>query len=323
VFLTTGGRRDFTAFFDAPHLLPAGLRLDAYLGSEKQIATPYYGVGNATPYDETLDQDEGPNPFYYRFGRTRHSATFNLQRSVAGSPVRWLVGAGLVRTSVLPVPENDGTTLYEMDVNSTGHTDWSNYVRAGLVWDSRDRGTAPRSGAWTEILVQRVDDRFGADASYTRWTLTDRRYCSLGERVVFAHRYLLQSAGDGAPLHDLFQVQTSFKQQEGLGGSKTVRGVLKNRFVGRSMLVWNAELRWRAADFLLFGRSLHMTLSGFVDQGRVWDGSVQLDELLADLHRTFGGGIRFGIGENFTVAVDTGPSEEAGRPIYIGLGYLY
>jgi hypothetical protein len=78
VFLTTGGRRDFTAFFDAPHLLPAGLRLDAYLGSEKQIATPYYGVGNATPYDETLDQDEGPNPFYYRFGRTRHSATFNL-----------------------------------------------------------------------------------------------------------------------------------------------------------------------------------------------------------------------------------------------------
>ena len=237
VFLTTGGRRDFTAFFDAPHLLPAGLRLDAYLGSEKQIATPYYGVGNATPYDETLDQDEGPNPFYYRFGRTRHSATFNVQRSVAGSPVRWLVGAGLVRTSVLPVPENDGTTLYEMDVNSTGHTDWSNYVRAGLVWDSRDRGTAPRSGAWTEILVQRVDDRFGADASYTRWTLTDRRYFSLGERVVFAHRYLLQSAGDGAPLHDLFQVQTSFKQQEGLGGSKTVRGVLKNRFVGRSMLV--------------------------------------------------------------------------------------
>ena len=322
VFLTSRGRRDFTVFFDAPHWLSNGWRLDAYLGSKKQIATPYYGIGNATPYDETLEDDEGPNPFFYRFGRTRRSATFNLQRNVAETPLRWLVGAGLVRTSVLPVPENDGATLYE-NVSSTEQTAWSNYVRTGLVWDSRDRETGPRSGAWTELLVQRVDESFGADAGYTRWTFTDRRYFPLGERVVFAHRYLLQGVGAGAPAHDLFQVQTSFKQQEGLGGAKTVRGVLKNRFVGRGMLVWNAELRWRAADFLLVGKSFHMVLSAFVDQGRVWDGDVRLDELMTDLHRGFGGGVRFGMGENFTVAVDVGRSEEAGMPMYIGLGYLY
>ena len=323
VFLTSRGRRDFTVFFDAPHVLAAGWRLDAYLGSEKQIATPYYGVGNAKPYDEALDDDDGPDPFYYRFGRTRRSATFNLQRNVAETPLRWLIGAGLVRTSVLPVPENDGGTLYEMDVSSTDQTTWSNYVRTGLVWDSRDRETGPRSGVWTELLLQRVDESFGADAGYTRLTFTDRRYFSLGERIVFAHRYLLQGVGAGAPVHDLFQVQTSFKQQEGLGGAKTVRGVLKNRFVGRGMLVWNAELRWRAADFLLFGTSFHVVLSAFLDQGRVWDGNIRLGELMTDLHRGFGGGARFGMGENFIVAVDMGRSEEAGMPIYIGLGYLY
>ena len=43
----------------------------------------------------------------------------------------------------------------------------------------------------------------------------------------------------------------------------------------------------------------------------------------ADLHRGYGGGVRFGMGENFTVAVDMGRSEEAGMPLYIGLGYLY
>ena len=323
VFLTSEGRQDFTVFFDAPHLLSNGWRLDAYLGSEKQIATPYYGLGNATPYDETLEQSDGPDPFYYRFGRTRRSATFNLQRSVAETPVRWLVGAGLVRTDVLPVPEDDGSTLYEMEVGATDETVWSNYVRTGLVWDSRDRETGPRSGVWTELLIQRVGESFGADASYTRWTFTDRRYFSLGERVVFAHRYLLQGVGEGAPVHDLFQVQTSFKQQEGLGGAKTVRGVLKNRFVGRGMLVWNAELRWSAADFLLFGTSVHVVLSAFLDQGRVWDGNVQFDELLSDLHSGFGGGVRFGMGEDFIIAVDMGRSEEAGMPIYIGLGYLY
>ena len=323
VFLTSEGRRDFTMFFDAPHLLAAGWRLDAYLGSEEQIATPYYGIGNATAYDDVLDDDDGPNPFYYRFGRTRRSATFNLQRDLAETPLRWLIGAGLVRTSVLPVPENDGTTLYETVVSSTGQTAWSNYVRTGLVWDSRDRETGPRSGVWTELLIQRVDESFGADADYTRWTFTDRRYFSLGKHVVFAHRYLLQGVGAGAPEHDLFQVQTSFKQQEGLGGAKTVRGVLKNRFAGRGMLVWNAELRWRAADFLLLGRSFHVVLSAFLDQGRVWDGDVQFDELVTDLHRGFGGGVRFGMGENFIVALDMGRSEEAGMPMYIGLGYLY
>ena len=35
------------------------------------------------------------------------------------------------------------------------------------------------------------------------------------------------------------------------------------------------------------------------------------------------GGVRFGMGENFTVAIDMGSSEEAGKPLYIGLGYLY
>jgi len=323
VFLTSEGRRDFTMFFDAPHLLASGWRLDAYLGSEEQIATPYYGIGNATAYDDVLDDDDGPDPFYYRFGRTRRSATFNLQRDLAETPLRWLIGAGLVRTSVLPVPENDGTTLYETVVSSTGHTAWSNYVRTGLVWDSRDRETGPRSGVWTELLIQRVDESFGADADYTRWTFTDRRYFSLGEHVVLAHRYLLQGVGTGAPEHDLFQVQTSFKQQEGLGGAKTVRGVLKNRFAGRGMLVWNAELRWRAADFLLLGRSFHVVLSAFLDQGRVWDGNVRFDELVTDLHRGFGGGVRFGMGENFIVALDMGRSEEAGMPMYIGLGYLY
>jgi hemolysin activation/secretion protein len=82
-------------------------------------------------------------------------------------------------------------------------------------------------------------------------------------------------------------------------------------------------LRWRAADFRLLGKSFHMVLSAFVDQGRVWDGGVRLGEVLTDLHRGFGGGVRFGMGENFIVAIDAGRSEEAGMPMYIGLGYLY
>jgi outer membrane protein assembly factor BamA len=324
VFATTEGRRDFTLFFDAPHLLGGGWRLDAWAGSERHIATPYYGWGNDAEYDETRVTDA--NPSFYRYGRTRRRLAANLQRDVSGLPVRVLFGVGMTRTSVEPVPKGEGTTRYaqevvdDPDVTEVG---WSNHVRVGLVWDTRDRETAPSRGSWTELIVQVVDEALASDWSYTRWTLTDRRYFGLGSRLVLAHRILLQGTSGHVPIRDAQVLQTSFKQQEALGGAKSVRGVLKNRYVGKGMLVWNIELRWRAVDFRLLERSFHVTLSMFLDSGRVWAESIDLGDLWDDHHRGVGGGIRLGMGNNFTVAFDAATSEETGLPLYIGLGYLY
>jgi len=323
IFLTTGGRRDVTLFFDAPGVLPDGWRLDAFLGIEKRVTTPFYGLGNETLHDESLEDPNGPNPHFYAFGRLRRSATFNLQRSVGDTSLRALFGAGLVSTDIDPVPDDLGSTLYAEQADTSASTYWTSFVRGGLVWDTRDRETAPRRGTWTEVLVQRVDERLGADVAFTRWSFIDRRYFSLGERLVLAHRYLLQGVTGDAPVDQLQRVETSFKDTEGLGGSRTVRGLPKNRFTGRGMLVWNTELRWRVADFRAVGRPIHVTLSAFLDQGRVWSGGVRAGELLRDLHRGFGGGVHVGMGENFVVTLDAATSREAGLPIYIGLGYLF
>lgn len=323
VFITTEGRRDVTVFFDAPNLLPAGWRFDVFLGWERHVATPYYGLGNASDYDEGLDDEEGPNPFYYRFGRTRWSATTTVQRRLGASPYRLLAGIGLVHTSVLPVPESEGTTLLAQQQGADEWSSEASYVRLGAVRDTRDRETGPTRGSWSEVLVQRIPELLGADRGYTRWTVTHRHYVPVTSRLVLAGRILVQSVGTGAPVQDLFLVQTSFKQQEGLGGSKTVRGVLKNRFTGRGMAVMNAEARWRALDFTAVGRDFHLVLSAFADHGRVWAGDVRADELFKDLHRGVGGGLRVGMGENFTVAVDVATSEETGLPVYVGLGYLF
>jgi outer membrane protein assembly factor BamA len=321
--LTTGGRRDITLFLDAPHLLSGGWRLDAFVGSERQITTPYYGIGNETAFDPAIDDPDGPDPYYYRYGRTRRTASFNLQRPIVSSHLRLLFGAGLVQTTLDPFPRDHGTTLFALEHGATEETLWSNYVRGGVVWDTRDRETGPRRGSWTELLVQWVDEGLGANVNYGRWTLTDRRYLPIGDRFVFAHRYLLRGFTGNPPTDELFQVQTSFKQQEGLGGGKTVRGVLKNRFVGQGMLVWNAELRWRAIEFRALNRPFHVVFSAFVDHGRVWAEEVRLGELLNDLHRGVGGGVRIGMGENFLASVDVGHSSEAGFQVYLGMGYLY
>ena len=322
VFLTTEGRKDFTLFFDSPHLLPGGWRLDAFVGSEEHIATPYYGMGNASSYDPALESDT--NPYYYRFGRTRRSLSVNVQRPLGDTPLRLLLGAAAGHVGVTPVPQSRGTTLLAEELGAGPAPEgWTNSVRAGLVWDTRDRETGPHRGTWTEVLIQRADTWLGSDFSYTRTTFTDRRYVPLTSRLVFANRFLVQHVTEGAPLHDLHGIQASFKGQEGLGGAKSVRGVLKNRFVGRGTFLWNAEVRFRVADFRMLGRPSHTVLSAFVDSGRVWEDGLHPTDIFTDLHLGFGGGVRLGMGENFVVALDAGTGTETGMPIYIGLGYLF
>jgi hypothetical protein len=323
---TTKGRRDASVFFDAPHLLGGRWRLDAFGGIERLIATPFYGLGNETVYDPALETEA--DPYFYRFGRTRSQLRLNVQRPLGTLPLRVLAGLGVAYTEVDPTPLDEGTTLLDQTLHAgalpTGElAGWSNSVRAGLVLDTRDREIGPRRGTWTDLIVQRVDRALGSDFDYWRVTLTDRHYFPLAARLTLAQRVLLQTVVGDAPFFDLTVVQSSFKPQEGLGGSKTLRGVPKNRFTGNSLALSNTELRWRVADFRLAGRPFHLVTSGFVDAGRVWEEELVLAEIASELHVGVGGGLRVGMGENFVVALDVGHSRHAAAPFYIGLGYLY
>jgi outer membrane protein assembly factor BamA len=327
VDISTRGRRDVTLFFDSPHLLPGGWRLDAFLGSERHLATPYFGIGNATAYDPSIEGEDGPSPYYYRFGRVRQRGTVTLQRPLGAAGIRVLFGAGASHNTLDETPFDRGTTLLAEQLATTGATlpgGWSNHVRAGLIRDTRDRELGATRGSWSDLLVQRIDPTLGSDYAYTRWTLTDRRYQPLGgDRLVLANRFLLQGVSGDAPFYDLSIVQTSFKQQEGLGGAKTLRGLPKNRYVGEGLFLWNTEVRWRVVEAELRGTPVHVVLSAFVDQGRVWEREPVLEEVVTDLHRGVGGGVRLGMRSNFVVAVDVGHSAEAAAPVYIGLGYLF
>ncbi len=324
VFFTTGGRRDYTLFFDTPHLLGGGWRMDAYLASEQQIASPYYGLGNASPYNEALETDA--NPFYYRFGRTRRQLRVNVQRSLRGNEVRALVGFGVTHVGLEPVPKDSGTTFLAQQVAGGGEPapeGWWNYVRVGLIRDTRDREVGPTRGSWSELIVQRTDELLGSEGSFTRVTLTDRRYVALMPGLVYANRLVARQVIGDAPFYELSLLESSFKQQEGLGGAKSLRGLPLNRYVGDGLFLWNAELRWRALEWRLIGKPFHMVLSAFLDSGRVWHGDDGPTLDAGSLHHGYGGGVRVGMGENFVVAVDAGTAAGYGLGLYIGLGYLY
>lgn len=322
VFLTTRGRRDYTVFFDAPSLVGAW-RLDVFAGSQRQVATPYYGPGNEAVYEP--DRVTDSNPYYYRFGRKLNSVLVNLQHPVGDLPLRILMGAGVIRGTLDPIPEARGTTLVAEEIAAgarPGVEGWINHVRAGLIWDTRDREAAPARGTWSDLVVQRIDEILGSEVGYTRWTLTDRRYWRLGP-LVLVNRLLLQGITEEVPLVDLHRLQSSFRDQEGLGGARSLRGLLRNRYAGRGMFVWNTEVRWRTFGFEFWRRSFHLAVSAFLDQGRVWAGQPRPAGLLSDLHRGLGGGVRLGMGPDFVVGADVGTSSETGLQLYVGAGWLF
>ncbi|HEV8234122.1 MAG TPA: BamA/TamA family outer membrane protein, partial [Gemmatimonadaceae bacterium] len=198
LLLTTEGRRDVTVFFDAPALLPGGWRVSAFTGREQQLAQPYYGIGNATPYDPNLE--EAPNAYFYRFGRTRLRASADFQHRIGRSSARFLVGGGFARSTIDLTPHDSGTTLLAAQMNGqTPAPELANYLRAGLLWDTRDHEIGPTRGTWAEALIQRVSKGVGATEDFTRWTTTVRQYVPLAPRLTFAQRVVAQGIDGDAP----------------------------------------------------------------------------------------------------------------------------
>jgi outer membrane protein assembly factor BamA len=321
LFLTTEGRRDFVVFFDAPTLLPNGWRLDVWAGREQQYANPYYGIGNATVYDST--NEAAPNSFYYRYGNVQFRMASNLQHQIGKSSARVLFGVGFAHATTDATPYDSGTTLLATELAGAPAPEGNvNFVRAGIVWDTRDREIGPSRGTFADVIAQRVDKMLGATTSYTRVTATVRQYGTITPRLIAAGRVLVQQTSGDVPLYDIATILASYKSAEGVGGASSVRGLARNRFVGKGIVVGNAELRWRFLDFKVLGKSASLIATGFYDAGRVWNGAIQPAEIFKDLHTTLGGGMRIGLGQSFVIAVDYGKSVESGQ-LYIGLGYPF
>lgn len=318
VFRTTGGRRDYTLFVDVPRVAGSRWRLSGFAGHETHRAAPYYGVGNDTQRDRALE--EPPNERYYRYERERVQFLGSLQARVGRTPLRVAAGGGLIRTRIGEIPR--GATASYLDDERGGEPapeGWTNFARIGLGWDTRDREIHTRRGTYVDVLVQRFDARIGSDWDFTRTTVTARKFVPVAPRVTLAGRVLVQNVSGDAPLHELAVIQTNFRPQEGLGGASSVRGIPRSRFVGRGLALSNAEVRWRARE----GQSASLTLSAFVDAGRVWENGVELGSATTGLKTGAGLGARLGLGPNFVVGLDVGHSKEATAPIYLGLGFLF
>ena len=111
------------------------------------------------------------------------------------------------------------------------------------------------------------------------------------------------------------EAPSSIKDQIGLGGGKTIRGINRNRVVGEGFLYGNAELRWKPVHFNWINQNFYIGLVGFFDFGQIVQNvdlvsRVSSSDILTQneyfnldeddkLHTSYGAGLRVVMNENF------------------------
>jgi len=230
-------------------------------------------------------------------------------------------------------------------------------VRLGLLFDTRDKEGAPSRGIWAEGHVIIAPKWLGTTNPYYKYSLTFRHYVPIVKNDILTFAYRLNyegTFGKEAPYYILPYITTVGQayDRDGMGGYRTIRGIMRNRVQGLDMASYNAELRWRFVSFPLWKQNIAFGLSLFSDGTMVTKGRdmtfrgeeqyrAEYDAYMkqgADAdrpHITVGAGLRFIMNQNFIVAFEYGMpvSRFSSNPViknqdgkgafYINTGYLF
>ncbi|HDR88825.1 MAG TPA: hypothetical protein ENN63_04250 [Bacteroidetes bacterium] len=350
-------------FYDSDQLLK-GIRTTFDLSYVTDPKMDFFGFnGYETVYNPAFTDVEHPeyvSRVFYAFDRKMFRVKADLQGRLSGNSLRWVTGlasyhfqTGVVDKEKYELP--DAETLYEKYINwgiigdDEKDGGWVNYLKAGLSYDTRDNEPNPMKGIWTEAVIQTAPGFLGnGDFGHTKIAITHRQYFTLIKKdLSLAYRIAWQQTlGDGrVPFYAQPLVITSFLKgttSQGLGGSKTIRGILRHRVVGDGFVYGNVELRWKFVRFRFINQNFYLALNPFWDFGIITD-PVNVDFSSFDygtefteedfftgekdrLHNSVGTGLKIAMNQNFIVSVDFGKAldeQDGNTGLYIGLNFLF
>ncbi len=344
-FATTGGYQQHLVSFDGPYLGDTPYRLRATLAFERNINANYFGVGESTlgplsfhgvPHSTYGDQVQAASalqpggiatPDYNHYGYDRPSAAATLERNFFGGRVRVQYGF-VTQWEHLTLFDGRSTTGVTASGQSTGATEgptklgidcatraipgcdggWDDFLRAAVVYDTRDFEPDPRAGAFVEATGEWSAKGFGSSFNYLRLTLSARGFQRLFlPELVLAGRVLYSMQTAGTPFYSLNTLALTEGDQRGLGGEATIRGFRQDRFVGAMAAVANVELRWTFVHFSLLKQRFSLQVAPLYDVGRVFDRVA----LSTDNWKwAAGGGLRVGWNQSTIVMFDAAWSTE-------------
>lgn len=360
-------------FYDSEYLIP-NIRVTADISYLTEKALDFYGFnGYDAVYNSSWEDDTDPaykSRMFYRHERDMFRIMADFQGGISGREFRWVAGLGILHNTISSVDIdrfNKGKDdedklpdiatqpgLYELykEWGYIGENEseggWTNNLKLGLVYDTRDFEPHPMKGMWSEVVLFAAPKFFGnGDFGYAKLSATHRQYFTLvKDKLSLAYKLNYQGTLSGnVPFYMQPYMISSFSQTsntDGLGGSKTVRGVLRNRVVGDAFAFANVELRWKFFSTILLNQNIYLALNPFVDAGKVLkkielpstqpivaDGKVPADYIAGDeesVHITAGAGLKIVLNRNFIVSLDYGKAldeRDGGSGLYIGLNFLF
>ena len=339
--------------YDSEYLIP-GIRFTGIARLETEKAMDFYGFnGFESMYISALENDEHDDyisRMYYRMGFRSLRIKANFQGKLVGRKLRWFGGLAHYNIKVGSVdlerlnknkegddilPDVPG--LYENYVTDgiipedQAEGGFTNRIKLGLVADTRDNEPNPNKGIWTELFFVGAPGFIGNESSYTAMVLTHRQYFTLfPDRLTFAYRLNYQTTLSGnMPWYLLSFKPDTYVSWEGLGGSKTLRGIMRNRVVGEGAVLGNFEFRWKFVHFNFIGREWYLALNPFLDAAKItkqYDLQPNITGDADGFHFSYGMGVRIALNQNFIVAVDYGfaaDERDGDSGLYIGLDFLF
>ncbi len=381
----TKGSQLFVVSYDNKTLIP-GVRWSTAVTLTNEKALDFYGFNGYSSYFDheavALGKDKQNKDNYiftpmYRTNRLALLAKTDFVGNIWEKKLFWEAGyhfsyikQGAINREKInknkadyKVYPDEMPTLYELyrqwgiisDEEANGGI--SSTVRLGLLFDSRDKEGAPTRGIWAEGHLTLAPKWLGTTNPYYRYSLTFRHYVPIVERDVLTFAYRLNyegTFGRKAPYYILPFITTMGQSydRDGMGGYRTIRGIMRNRVQGLDMASYNVELRWRFVNFKLWKQNIAFGLNVFSDGTMVtkkYDTSFRGEEkyraeydaymaqgLSSDRpHITVGGGLRFIMNQNFIVAFEYGlpiskfsknefiKNQDGNGAFYINTGFLF
>ena len=242
---------------------------------------------------------------------------------------------------------------------------FSSSVRLGMVYDTRDKEGAPSRGTWAEGHLTAAPKWLGTKNPFYRYSFTLRQYFPLigNDKLTLAYRLNYEGTlGKNAPFYVLpyITVMGDWYDRDGMGGYRSIRGLMRDRVVGLDMVAYNLDLRWRFVRFPAFNQNIALALNLFSDGAMVTRGrdlsyngsSPEAAVVTGDVrdyrisipasrqkdtpHITMGAGLRFIMNENFIIAFEYGTpishfyskshplyNQDGTGAFYINTGYLF
>ncbi len=370
----TKGSGIFRFYYDSERLIK-GVRVSADISYVPDQTYSFYGFnGYDAVYNHSWEEDgnaDYKSRVFYAMKREFFRVKLDLQGEIATN-FRWLAGfnvfsiyANTVDVDHLNKNKSDDNKLPSDTVSLFyKYSKWGiipesqksggilTNIKIGAVYDTRDNEPNPMKGIWSEVLLIAAPKPLSnMDNGFTKLVVTHRQYFTLvKERLSFVYRLGLQTTIAGkAPYYVepiMYMSRMNGAYSEGLGGSKTLRGVLRNRVVGDGIVYGNFEFRWKVFKAHWFNQNFYFALSTFFDTGRVIK-NYEVEDVVNNLpeselpsveksnyfdfgaetfHNSVGAGLHIAMNQNFILAVDWGKAlnkQDGNSGLYVGLNFLF